>query len=65
MKPKITIPENVKHEILAISPDTLHARGVIKLAGDNKSFVCPVCGNGEGEDGTGITPKFIEKAAKL
>lgn len=64
MKQKITIPENVKQEILAIEPETLHSHGVIKLAGDNKSFVCPVCGNGEGEDGTGITPKFIDSIWK-
>lgn len=60
MKQKITIPENVKQEILAINPEILQAHGVISLAGDKKSYVCTICGNGEGTDGTGITPNLID-----
>ena len=58
-KTKKAIPETVISQILAIPPADLVAQGFLKLAKDGKSYVCPFCGNGEGEDGTGITPAFI------
>ena len=59
MRKKFTIPESIIKEINAIAPETLHSHNVITLANDEKSYVCPECGNGEGEHGTGLTPKFI------
>lgn len=32
----------------------------LKMAGDGKSWVCPVCGNGEGERGDGIRQKVYQ-----
>ena len=58
-KIKFTIPESIISQINAIPPETLYAHGVITLANDEKSFVCPECGNGEGEHGTGLIPKLI------
>lgn len=61
---KFTIPENVILQINSIVPETLLAHGALTLANDEKSFVCPECGNGEGKNGTGITPKFIDNIWK-
>lgn len=61
---KFTIPENVILQINSIAPETLLAHGALTLANDEKSFVCPECGNGEGKNGTGITPKFIDNIWK-
>ena len=44
--------DEIKTLIHAITPDALEARGVLKKA--KKGYVCPLCGNGEGKDGTGI-----------
>ena len=56
---KFTIPENIVTDINAISPETLHAQGVITLANDEKSYVCPECGNGSGDKGDGLKPALI------
>lgn len=53
---KFTIPENVIIQINSIAPENLLAHGVLTLANDEKSYVCPVCGNGTGEKGDGLTP---------
>lgn len=50
---------DLKSEILAIAPETLLTRGVITLAKDGKSYVCPFCGNGtHGKTGDGVKPIF-------
>jgi P4 family phage/plasmid primase-like protien len=49
----------LKEEIKKIAPDDLLSRGVISLANDGKSFVCPFCGNGKGDEGDGLTPAFL------
>ncbi len=59
MKKQNTIPESVISQILAIPPDDLLANDFLKLAKDQKSYICPFCDNGTGDDGTGITPAFI------
>ena len=33
----------------------LHSHGVLQTARDGKSYVCPYCGNGTGENGTGVS----------
>lgn len=60
MRKKFTIPEKIILDINAIPPETLLAHGVITRAKDEKSFVCIECGNGEGEHGTGLIPKFMD-----
>ena len=55
---KFTIPENVISQINSIEPETLLTHGVVTLANDEKSYVCPLCGNGTGEKGDGLTPVF-------
>lgn len=59
MRKKFTIPESIITEINAIPPETLLAHRSITLANDEKSYVCPECGNGKGEHGTGLIPKLI------
>ena len=59
-KVRIANYDSVKSEILALSPETLSTHGVINLAKDGKSYVCPTCGNGTGRNGTGIKPNFID-----
>lgn len=59
MKTKNSIPESVISQILAIPPADLEANDFLKLAKDGKSYICPFCDNGTGDDGTGITPAFI------
>lgn len=49
--------DEIKNLIHALTPATLEARGVLKKA--KKGYVCPVCGNGEGRDGTGIDPHDV------
>ena len=44
---------NLKEEIKRVNPDTLVNRGYAQSA-DVSGIVCPHCGNGSGEDGTGI-----------
>ena len=45
--------EQLKEELKQLSASTLESHGFLRRA--NKSgYVCPFCGNGEGEDGTGI-----------
>ena len=58
-KIKFTIPDSVISQINFIPPESLLSHGVIKLANDEKSYVCPECGNGEGEHGTGLIPKLM------
>ena len=49
-----------KSHVKQIPPEELLARGIIQLADDGKSFVCPVCNNGKtGHDGDGLTPSLI------
>ena len=52
------IPNYVVNQINALSYETLLKHNVIKIAEDGKSITCPACGNGTGEDGTGIQPYF-------
>ena len=44
---------NIKEEIKRVNPDTLVNHGYAQSA-DVSGIVCPHCGNGSGEDGTGI-----------
>lgn len=44
--------DEVKTLIHALTPDALESRGVLKKA--KTGYICPLCGNGEGRDGTGI-----------
>ena len=60
MKPiKFTIPEDNIFQINSIAPEILHSHGVISLANDEKSYVCPECGNGSGDKGDGLKPALI------
>ena len=59
MAKKFSIPSEVVSQILAISPDDFVARNFIKIANDEKSYTCPFCDNGSGENGTGIKPNFM------
>lgn len=45
---------DLKQRILNLTPDELAAHGVLKLANDEKSYVCPTCGNGTGDNGDGL-----------
>ncbi len=45
--------EHVKKALRAITPETLANHGFLKEA-EKSGYVCPECGNGSGEDGTGI-----------
>ena len=65
MDEKISIPTDVIAQINSISPDTLHSHGVISLAKDGKSYVCPNCGNGTGKSGDGIIPGKSPEGAWL
>ena len=56
MKNKISIPADIIAQINAIEPDVLQSRGVLSLAKDGKSYVCPSCGNGTGKSGDGMVP---------
>ena len=55
---KIAIADSDISQILAIPAESLLAKGVLTLANDKKSYVCPYCGNGTGKDGDGIKPFF-------
>ena len=59
MKFRNSIPANIIQQILAISPTDAEAHGYLRLAKDGKSYICPICGNGEGDDGTGVTFTFM------
>ena len=48
--------------IKSIAPEHLLARGVLQLARDKKSYVCPKCGNGTGKRGDGITSSYVNGA---
>ena len=48
---KFEIPAEHISQIYSIPPQNL-----LELAGNEKSFVCPFCGNGAGDDGTGLEP---------
>lgn len=56
MNRKFSIPSEIIAQINSFSPDALHSHGVIALAKDGKSYVCPNCGNGTGKSGDGIVP---------
>ena len=62
MEEKNSIQADVIAQINSIAPDVLQSRGVIALANDGKSFVCPNCGNGTGKSGDGMTPQLIDGA---
>lgn len=47
--------ENIKADIKNTLPDTLIAYNIIEPA-RKSGIICPNCGNGSGEDGTGIIP---------
>ena len=55
------IPDYVVREIKELSPEVLAAHDVIfaasRLINRQIAYICPVCENGTGEDGTGIQPK--------
>ena len=46
----------MKDNINRIAPAVLAARGIIDVAA-HSGYICPNCGNGSGQDGTGIIPK--------
>ena len=48
------ISQDVIDAINKISPETLLTHGAIEKA--RIGYKCPLCGNGKGKDGTGITP---------
>ena len=48
----MAISNETKSAISALEPATLEAHGVIQKA--KTGYICPLCGNGEGKDGTGI-----------
>ena len=50
----MSIHSNVKDAIKTTSPDELEARGIIRKA-KQSGYVCPVCGNGSGRNGTGVS----------
>lgn len=47
--------DELKREIKSYSPEVLQSHGVLQPARDGKSYVCPYCGNGTGENGTGVS----------
>lgn len=49
--------DEIKILIQALTPEELEGRGVLKKA--KKGYVCPLCGNGEGKDGTGIDIRAV------
>ena len=51
---KQSFSDDLKQRILNLTPGELAIRGVIKLANDEKSYVCPNCGNGTGDTGDGL-----------
>lgn len=65
MNAKTSIPADVITQINALSPDALQSHGVIALAKDGKSYVCPQCGNGTGKSGDGIIPGKAAEGAWL
>ena len=65
MDGKTSIPAEVITQINSISPDVLQSRGVLSLAKDCKSYVCPTCGNGTGKSGDGIIPGKSAEGAWL
>ena len=48
--------EKLKEKVNLISWAELESHGVLSRA-QKTGYVCPLCGNGSGEDGTGIKPK--------
>ena len=49
--------DEIKNLIHSLPPEILESRGVLKKA--KKGYVCPLCGNGEGRDGTGIEMRDV------
>lgn len=55
------IDETTIGRIKNIKPDVLAAHGAIKRVHNKANeFVCPFCGNGEGDDATGIKPLITD-----
>lgn len=50
--------DEIKREIKHLPPQTMSAAGYINPA-KKSGFICPKCGNGSGEDGTGISPNLL------
>ena len=46
----------LKEDIKRVNPEVLIHRGYAQSA-DNSGIVCPHCGNGTGDEGTGLTFK--------
>ena len=44
---------NLKDKIRALTPNQLASRGFLQASPDG-NYICPMCGNGAGEDGTGV-----------
>ena len=44
---------NLKDKIRALTPNQLASRGILQASPDG-NYICPMCGNGAGEDGTGV-----------
>ena len=65
MNEKTSIPADVIAQINSIAPDILQSRGILSLAKDGKSYVCPNCGNGTGKSGDGIIPGKSTEGAWL
>ena len=47
--------DNLKDELKRITPAEMEMHGIIQAA-KNGGYICPACGNGQGDDGTGINP---------
>ena len=65
MDRKTSIPADVIAQINSIAPDVLQSRGVLSLAKDGKSYVCPQCSNGTGKSGDGMVPSKSNEGAWL
>lgn len=52
--------EEIKNSICTLTPEELEGRGVIRKA--KTGYICPLCGNGEGKDGTGIDLREVNGA---
>ena len=50
--------EDLRLKVRALTPDQLELHGVITKA-KTSGYVCPFCGNGTGEEGTGLD--LVEK----
>ena len=49
--------DEVINDLKFLPPSELVANGILTLAKDNKTYVCPFCGNGTGKSGDGLVAK--------